>query len=95
MPGIESITMLTSLHSICSPMLRNVFSGYLSIHPLMFVWDQYVISADVAGYHEELLPIICAIIFMVLRDQIFLVKSVIKIIFFKNNFKFLKQTKQK
>ncbi len=42
----------------------------------MFVWDQYVISGDVPGYHEDLLPIIAAIIFMILRDQLMAVESV-------------------
>ena len=42
----------------------------------MFVWDQYVISGDVPGYHEDLVPIIAAIIFMILRDQLMAVESV-------------------
>ena len=74
-------------------MLRNLFSGYLSLNPLMFVWDQYVISGDVPGYHEDLLPIIAAIIFMILRDQLMAVESVrykiyrgLKRIFLKKNF---------
>ena len=57
-------------------MIRNMFSGYLNINPLMFVWDQYVISADVGGYHEELLPIFAAIILMVLRDQLLVTRSI-------------------
>ena len=40
------------------------------------MWDQYVISLDVPGYHDELIPIICAIILMLLRDQIMGSKSV-------------------
>ena len=75
-PGIEEITFQTAFKSLCAPMLRNLFSGYLSLSPLMFVWDQYVISGDVPGYHEDLLPIIAAIIFMILRDQLMAVESV-------------------
>jgi hypothetical protein len=62
--------------------------GYLTLDPLLFVWDQYVISLDVPGYHDELIPIICAIILMLLRDQIMGSKSVTNLkynilIFFK------------
>ncbi len=35
-----------------------------------------MISGDVPGYHEDLLPIIAAIIFMILRDQLMAVESV-------------------
>ena len=45
----------------------------------MFVWDQYAISADVPGYHEELVPIIAAIILMILRDQLMAVHTVISV----------------
>ena len=41
----------------------------------MYVWDQYVISADVPGYHEELLPVYAAIILMVIRDQLLVTRS--------------------
>lgn len=71
--------------------MRNLFAGYLNLNTLMFVFDQYVISADVAGYHEELIPIITAIILMILRDQLMSTKSVTKkkfINFFKTNFAF-------
>lgn len=49
---------------------QNHFKGYLSLGPLMYVWDQYVISSDVLEYYKELLPIIAAIICMILRDQL-------------------------
>lgn len=42
----------------------------------MFVWDQYVISSDVVGYHEELIPIMTCIILMILRDQLMSTKTV-------------------
>lgn len=57
-------------------MRKLIIKGYLSLEALMFVWDQYVISSDVPGYHDDLIPIICAIILMLLRDQIMACKSV-------------------
>ncbi|CAF0957674.1 unnamed protein product [Brachionus calyciflorus] len=60
----------------CTPMIKNLFSNFLNLHALMFVWDQYTIGSDVAGYHEELIPTITAIILMILRDQLMSVKSV-------------------
>ena len=47
---------------------------------LMFVWDQYMITQDVDGFHDELIPIVCAIILMLLRDQIMSCRTV-KILF--------------
>ena len=51
----------------------------MNLNALMFVWDQYIISADVTGYHEELLPVITAVILMIIRDQLMATKSVRKI----------------
>ena len=62
----------------CETIAHKVFEseGYLSLNPLMYIWDQYVISADVPGYHEELLPIYASIILMVIRDQLLVTRSV-------------------
>lgn len=60
----------------CTPMIKNIFSNYLNMDALMFVWDQYTIGSDVAGYHEELIPIIAAIILLLLRDQLMSVNTV-------------------
>lgn len=68
--GIEDITFNTGFKTVCTPMIKNLFAGYLSLEPLMYIWDQYVISSDVPDYHTEFLPIICAIILMILRDQL-------------------------
>jgi hypothetical protein len=75
-PGLEEITFQTALKSVTIPLMRNLFSGYLSMNPLMFVWDQYVISSDVPGFHEELIPTVAAIILMALRDQLLQTRSV-------------------
>lgn len=61
---------------MCVPLIKNLFSGYLNLNTLMFVWDQYVISSDVVGYHEELIPIMTCIILMILRDQLMSTKTV-------------------
>lgn len=73
--GIEDIKFQSTARAITSPLMKSLFSGYLTLDPLLFVWDQYVISLDVPGYHDELIPIICAIILMLLRDQIMASKS--------------------
>jgi hypothetical protein len=58
-------------------MIRNLFAGYLELNPLMYVWDQYMITIDVPGFHDELIPVFVSIIIMILRDQIMSVKNVI------------------
>jgi hypothetical protein len=75
-PGIEDITFLTAAKAMCTPLMKVIFSGYLNMDALLYVWDQYVISCDVPEYHDIFIPIICAIIFMILRDQIMACKSV-------------------
>lgn len=67
--------ILSLLYLALFLILKNIL-GYLSLNPLMYVWDQYVISADVPGYHEELIPVIGAIIFMILREQLLACRSV-------------------
>ena len=57
-------------------MIRNLFAGYLELNPLMYVWDQYMITIDVPGFHDELIPVFVSIIIMILRDQIMSVKNV-------------------
>lgn len=75
-PGIEDITFLTAAKAMCTPLMKVIFSGYLNMDSLLFVWDQYVISCDVPEYHDTLLPIVCAVILMILRDQIMACRSV-------------------
>ncbi len=75
-PGIEDITFQTAFKSICTPMIKNLFAGYLDLNPLMYVWDQYMITIDVSGFHDELIPVFVSIIIMILRDQIMSIKHV-------------------
>lgn len=42
----------------------------------MYVWDQLVISSDVLEFQNDFVPIICAIIMMILREQILKAKSI-------------------
>ena len=74
--SIQEVTFHTAVKSVCAPMMKCLFSGYLNMGPLMFVWDQYVISSDVPGFHDELIPTMAAIILMVLRDQLVSAHSV-------------------
>jgi hypothetical protein len=57
-------------------MIKNLFAGYLDLNPLMYVWDQYMITIDVPGFHDELIPVFVSIIIMILRDQIMSIKHV-------------------
>jgi hypothetical protein len=63
-------------------MIKNLFAGYLDLNPLMYVWDQYMITIDVAGFHDEMIPVFVSIILMILRDQIMAVKDVKNFEFF-------------
>ena len=43
---------------------------------VLFIWDQYMISLDTAGFHEEYLPVVTAIFLSLLKDAIVECKSV-------------------
>ena len=73
---MEEITFQAAFKSICEPMLKSLFTNYLNLNALMFVWDQYIISSDVTGYHEQLLPVLAACVIMIVRDQLMSTKSV-------------------
>lgn len=75
-PGLEEITFQTAFKSVCAPLMRNLFSGYLNLNTLMYVWDQYVISSDIPGFHDELIPIMAALVLMSLRDELVQTRSV-------------------
>lgn len=47
---------------------KRFFSGCLDADPLLFVWDQYLITSDVPQFHDELLPAIAAALIISLRD---------------------------
>lgn len=42
----------------------------------MYVWDQYVIGLDVAGYHMHFLPAFTATLFILLREDILKCRNV-------------------
>jgi hypothetical protein len=55
---------------------RNIILGTLSTDPLLFVWDQYLITSDVPKFHDELLPAIAAAMIITLRDFLLKCKMV-------------------
>ncbi|RNA36639.1 hypothetical protein BpHYR1_016077 [Brachionus plicatilis] len=71
----NSSSDLVLMKVCCNPLIKSLFSSYLNLHALMFVWDQYTIGSDVVGFHEEFIPIITAIILMLLRDQLMSVNN--------------------
>ena len=54
----------------------SFFAGFLNRDVLMYVWDQYVIGLDVAGYHMHFLPAFTATVFILLKDDIMACKNV-------------------
>jgi hypothetical protein len=42
--------------------------GSLATDPLLFVWEQYLITSDISNFHDEFLPAIAAGIIMILKD---------------------------
>ena len=52
------------------------FAGFLNQELLLFIWDQYLIGLDVAGYHSHLLSAFTATLLILLRDKIFQCNSV-------------------
>ena len=54
----------------------SFFAGFLNRDVLMYVWDQYVIGLDVAGYHMHFLPAFTATLFILLKDDIMACKNV-------------------
>jgi hypothetical protein len=56
--------MCQGLRSLCI-----LFTGYLRMDTLLFVWDQYMIGLDSPGFNVELLAIITAIILGLLKDK--------------------------
>ena len=37
---------------------------------VLFIWDQFFITSDVAGFHKQLLPALMAIFFKLLRHRL-------------------------
>ncbi|XP_041349951.1 LOW QUALITY PROTEIN: uncharacterized protein LOC121369143 [Gigantopelta aegis] len=58
------------LTGLIRPLIRTMFVGYLKSETLLFVWDQYVIGLDVAGFSNEWLAVITATIFGLLADKL-------------------------
>jgi hypothetical protein len=52
------------------------FVGCLTTDPLLFVWDQYLITSDVPKFHDELIPAIAAAMIITLRDFLLKCKMV-------------------
>lgn len=42
--------------------------GCLACDPLLFVWDQYLITSDVPNFHDRLIPAIATAILITMRD---------------------------
>ena len=48
----------------------------MSTDPLLFVWDQYLITSDVPNFYDELIPAIAAAMIITLRDFLLKCKTV-------------------
>jgi hypothetical protein len=78
-PGMEDATFKTTFKSLYIPLIGCLFSGYLNMEALMFVWDQYVIGSDVGGFNDELVPLIAAIILILMREQLMSVATLVEL----------------
>lgn len=56
--------------------LKRVFLGCLTTDPLLFVWDQYLITSDVPKFHDEFIPAIATAMIITLRDFLMKCRSV-------------------
>ncbi|CAF1459994.1 unnamed protein product, partial [Didymodactylos carnosus] len=43
------------LKKCCYPWFKFLFVGCLNVDPLMYVWDQYIITSDLPNFHDELI----------------------------------------
>ena len=50
--------------------------GSLTTDPLLFVWDQYLITSDVPKFHDEFIPAIASAMIITLRDFLLKCRSV-------------------
>ncbi|XP_067933396.1 uncharacterized protein [Watersipora subatra] len=65
------LTMLSDvLFDVISPLILSLFVGFLNKDSLMYVWDQYVIGLDVAGYHLHFLSAFTATLLLLIHDDI-------------------------
>lgn len=60
--------LLVFLKKICYPWFKFLFVGCLSYDPLLYVWDQYLITSDVPNFHDRLIPAIATAIIITMRD---------------------------
>ncbi|CAF1133350.1 unnamed protein product [Rotaria sp. Silwood1] len=60
--------VLIFLKKCCYPWFKYMFVGCLTTDPLLFVWDQYLITSDIPKFHDELIPAIAAAMIITLRD---------------------------
>lgn len=68
--------VLVFLKKCCYPWFKYMFVGSLTSDPLLFVWDQYLITSDVPKFHDELIPAIAAAMIITLRDFLLKCKMV-------------------
>jgi hypothetical protein len=58
-----------------------LFLGCFTTDPLLFVWEQYLITSDIPNFHDEFLPAIATGIIVTLRDLLMECKKVLPLIF--------------
>jgi len=54
--------LVEGLMELVRPMARTMLVGYLNFDTLLYVWDQYIIGLDVAGFSAEWLSAVIAIV---------------------------------
>ncbi|UJR13258.1 hypothetical protein I4U23_000279 [Adineta vaga] len=66
--GAVDQNVLSFLRKCCYTWFKYMFVGCLTTDPLLFVWDQYLITSDVPKFYDELIPAIAASMIITLRD---------------------------
>lgn len=59
-----------SMVALIRPIIVPFFVGILRPEALLFLWDQYLISTDCAGFHDLLLPVATACLLVLLRNEL-------------------------
>ncbi|CAF0817088.1 unnamed protein product [Rotaria sordida] len=65
---IDSSSVLILLRKYCYKWFKYMFVGCLITDPLLFVWDQYLVTRNIPEFHNELLPAIATAIIIALKD---------------------------
>ncbi|XP_067670758.1 uncharacterized protein [Haliotis asinina] len=71
----SQVLLMEGLTELVRPLIRTMFVGYLKMDALLYVWDQYVIGLDAAGFDTEWLSVVTATLLGLMADKLKEAKS--------------------